>query len=273
MSSASAFDLDAYLTRVGYDGPRTVTLETLSAIQTCHSASIPFENLDVLLGRGIRIDLPSIEQKLIRDRRGGYCFEQNHLLAAALQAVGFAVTPLIARVRWQVPEDVMTGLTHMLLRIDLDGRAFLADVGFGSMSFSRPLALEFDREQSASLEPRRLVQRGPLVAHQARIGDAWSDVYVFRLEPAARIDFEMGNWYTSLHPQSRFVQNLAVARMTTERRHALLNREFTTRYADGRSEKRTIDSPDELLSVLAEHFGLVFPPGTRFGKPGSAWPS
>ncbi|MSU64677.1 MAG: arylamine N-acetyltransferase [Opitutus sp.] len=277
-----ALDLDAYLGRISYRGPRDVSLETLRALQWHHIRTIPFENLDVLLGRRIRIDLASIEQKLVRDRRGGYCFEQNHLFAAVLRALGFGVVPLAARVRWQVLPGFPTPLTHMLLLVECDGARYIADVGFGSMSLTAPLALDTDAEQPTPHEPRRLVRQPPaspadgggtLFMQQARLGADWADVYQFSLQPQLPIDYELANWFTSTHPESRFRQNLTAARATDHCRHTILDREFTTRYPDGRVVKRAIASPDELLVLLAEYFDLHFPAGTRFGPPGSAWPS
>ncbi len=272
--SEPTLNLDAYFARLGYTGSRDATAPTLTAIHEHHARAIPYENLDVLLGRGIRIDLASIEQKLVREKRGGYCFEQNTLLAAVLRALGFRVTTCMARVRWNAPADTATPLTHLVLVVECAGGGrFLADVGFGSLSLIAPLSLEFDREQSGSLEPRRLVQRGSFIAQQARHGDTWSDIYHFTLEAAPPIDCELGNWFTSTHPQSRFKLNLALARAGHGCRYTILNREFTTRHADGRVEKRELTTPDELLAVLATTFGLHFPPGTRFGPPGSPWPS
>ncbi len=271
--SAPTPDLAAYFARIAYTGPRDATLSTLTAIHQHHARAIPYENLDVLLGRPISLDLAAIEQKLVHARRGGYCFEQNALLRDVLRALGFQVTQLIARVRWQVPADVSTALVHMVLRVDLGDGSMIADVGFGSRSLITPLALEFDREQSGSIEPRRLIRRGALVVHQTLHDDAWVDVYQFAPDPVPAVDFELGNWFTSTHPQSRFRLNLAVARAGTDCRYAILNREFVIRHTDGRAEKRTLTTPEELLSVLAEYFGLHFPPGTRFGPPGSPWPS
>jgi len=267
------FDLDAYCARIGYTGSRTPTAATLEAIHQQHVRAIPFENLDVLLGWPISLELAAIERKLVREKRGGYCFEQNSLLAEALRALGFHVKPLIARVRWQVPDDMMTALTHMLLHVEAEGLAYIADAGFGSRSLFGPLALEFDREQTSSLEPRRLLQRDRTIVHQSRSENGWADVYHFTLDEAPPVDFELGNWFTSTHPQSRFRQNLFVVRAGEGCRHALFNRELVTRYADGRADKRVLESPDELLAVLAEKFDLNFPAGTRFGPPGAAWPS
>jgi N-hydroxyarylamine O-acetyltransferase len=266
-------NLDAYLARIGYTGPRTPSFATLDAIHAHHAHTIPFENLDIHLGRGIRIDLPSIEQKLVHDRRGGYCFEQNALLGAVLRTLGFPVKSLLGRVRWQLPAETETPLVHQLLRVETpDAGSCIADVGFGSMSLYRPLRLEFDVEQPGCLEPRRLVRRGDVIAHQAKLGDTWGDVYVFTLTEALGIDFEVSNWYTCANPQSAFLHNLRASRTLADRRHTLLNREFATRYADGRVEKRTLTTADELLEVLAGFFGLHFPPGTRFVRPGAPWP-
>jgi len=269
---STTVDLDAYFARTGYIGARTATAAVLREIHVRHVCTIPFENLDVLLGRGIRIDVPSIERKLVQERRGGYCFEQNGLFAAVLEALGFRVTPLIARVRWQVPAAITTPLTHKVLRVEAGGLAFLADVGFGSMSLYEPLPLEYGVEQSGSLEPRRLVRDGDAIVQQARLGDVWFDVYRFALVEAPAVDFEVGNWFTSTHPQSRFVQNLTVALGGHHRRLGLFNREFSIRRADGRSETRTLATPEELLHVLATEFGLHFPAGTRFGPANSPWP-
>lgn len=267
--AAPAFDLDAYCARIGYTGPRTSEYATLVALHRAHVRAIPFEYFDIHLGRGIQIDLPSIEQKLVRDRRGGYCFEQNTLFAAVLRALGFTVTPLVARVRWNLPADLQTPLTHMLLRVETpDAGPCLADVGFGSMSLVEPLRFVLDSEQPAGLEPRRIVARGKIFAQQAKLGDTWGDVYLFSGDEAPAIDFEVGNWYTSTFPQSRFRQNLGASIAGENCRHTLLNREFTTRHADGRVEKRTVESSDELLALLAQHFGLHFPAGTQFSLHG-----
>ena len=273
MSAAPAPNLDAYFARIGYTGPRDVSLATLDGIHQRHAQTIPFENLDIQLGRRIAVDLPSIERKLVHDRRGGYCFEHNTLLAAVLHALGFSVSALLGRVRWQIPPEVETPVTHQVLRVETpDAGPQLADVGFGSMSLFRPLRLEFDVEQSGCLEPRRLVRRGELIAHQARLGETWSDVYVVAAAPVPGIDIEVANWFTCAHPESALMKNLRASRVLPDRRYTLVNSDFNIRHADGRVERRVIATADELLAILAEYFGLHFPPGTRFGQPGAPWP-
>ena len=267
-------DLDAYFARIGYAGPRTATLATLHAIVAAHAQTIPFENLDVLLNRGISLDPAAIEQKLIRQKRGGYCFEQNTLLLSVLEALGFQVKPLSARVRLRHPREFTPPRTHVFLRVELDGESWLADVGVGGLSLTSAIRLDTAAEQSTPHEPRRLVREGARLFHQARVGDEWADVCEFTLEEMPPIDRELANWYTSAHPQSHFRNRLVAARAAPDGvRLAVLNNEFTIRQADGRAEKRLIATPDELLAILAEHFGLHFPPGTRFGAPGSPWPA
>src|SRR6185437_5061289 len=111
-------DLRSYLNRIQYDGPLVPTVAVLRDIQLAHACSIPFENLDVLLGRGISIDDEAIERKLIHEHRGGYCFEQNSLLMRVLKEIGFSVSPLSARVRVKIPRDVVTPRTHLFLRVE-----------------------------------------------------------------------------------------------------------------------------------------------------------
>lgn len=266
-------DVDAYLARIGYAGPRTPVRETLAGILRAHVQAIPFENLDVLLGRPIRTDAESVTRKLVHDRRGGYCFEQNHLLLYALRALGFAAEPMIARVRWQVPAETPTPLTHMLVRVALDGRDWLADAGMGSLSLTAPLEMRDGLEQDTPHDRRRLVRCDGHLVQQVLFDGAWQDVHVFRPETAAPVDLELGNWYSHTHPQAHFRNNLLAARATPDGRRTLFNREFTQRSRDGTATRRTLATPDELLAVLAEQFDLAFPAGTRFGPPGAPWPS
>src|SRR6266511_3875640 len=136
-------DLAAYLGRIGLTRPLAADLESLAAIQWAHVTHIPFENLDILLGRGIAIDLPSVVAKLVRGGRGGYCFEHNALLAAVLEELGYGVTRLAARVRWMATGP--TPRTHMLLGVDVppgpNAERYLVDVGFGGTCPTVPMPL------------------------------------------------------------------------------------------------------------------------------------
>ncbi|MCE9572677.1 MAG: arylamine N-acetyltransferase [Deltaproteobacteria bacterium] len=266
-------DLDAYFARIGYAGSRAPTLATLHALSAAHAQAIPFENLDVLLGRPIDLDPAAVDRKLIGARRGGYCFEQNTLFLRVLEALGFDARPLSARVRWGRPRDYTPPRTHVFVRVDLDGASWMVDVGIGSTSLTAALRLDATGEQPTPHEPRRIVFEDGRYFHQARLGDSWHDIYEFTREEMPAIDRELANWYTSAHPGSHFKNRLTVARALPDgARVAILNRELTIRRR-GVAETRTIDSPAELLAVLAEHFGLHFPAGTTFACPALDWPS
>ena len=273
MSTPVAPDLDAYFARIGYTGPREPTLAVLHAVTGQHAAAIPFENLDVLLGRGIDLDPAVVERKLVHARRGGYCFEQNQQLLRVLQALGFAAVPLSARVRWQRPRDFVPPRTHLFIRVELAGETWLTDVGVGGLSLTAAIRLNHDGEQATPHESRRIVRGGGRYFHQVRLGSEWLDVCEFTGEEMPLIDRELANWWTSTNPNSKFRQRLTVARAGPDgSRRTIDNREFIVRQRDGRSEKTPIASADGLLELLAAEFGLHFPAGTRFGPPGSPWP-
>ena len=259
-------DLDAYFARIGYAGPRNPTLEVLNAIVEAHIQSIPFENLDVLLRRPIRLDPAALFQKLILDRRGGYCFEQNGLLLEILGTMGYSIAPLSARVRWQRPRDFTPPRTHVFLRAAINGVDWMIDVGVGGLSPTSAIRLEESgRVQTTPHEPRRIVREDGRLFHQVLLGDEWCDLYEFTLEEMPLIDRELGNWYTSAHPQSHFRDRLIVSRAAPQGvRLTLQNDDFSIRGRDGKAETRKLNSPEELLEVLATHFGLQFPAGTRF---------
>jgi N-hydroxyarylamine O-acetyltransferase len=265
--------LDAYFERIGYRGDRAPTLETLNALCLAHVLAIPFENLDVLLDRGVSLDPDAVFRKLVLGGRGGYCFEQNTLFLRVLEALGFEVRPLSARVRVGRPRDYTPARSHVFLRVELDGESWLADVGVGGLSPTCALRLDTADEQPTPHEPRRIVREDGRLFHQARLGvDDWRDICEFTLEEMPPIDREVANWYTSAHPQSHFKNRLTVARALPDGgRVSILNRELTLRRG-GDVVTRTIASPPELLALLAEHFGLRFPAGTEFTCPALDWP-
>jgi N-hydroxyarylamine O-acetyltransferase len=253
----SAPDLDAYFQRIGYDGPLEPSLSVLNGIVAAHARSIPFENLDVLLGRGIALDPIALQQKLVLNRRGGYCFEQNGFLLRVLETLGFNVRPISARVRIGRPRDFTPPRTHLFLRVELDGASWLADVGIGALTPTAAFRLELDIEQETLHETRRVIRENNRYFHQARLGAEWVDVCEFTLEEMPLIDRELANWYTSAHPQSFFKGHLTAARAGhAGTRVTLLNTEFTFRQADGSGDKTRLHSDKELSDVLSEHFEL-----------------
>ncbi|MFD2352676.1 arylamine N-acetyltransferase [Nonomuraea ferruginea] len=188
-------DLDAYLDRIGHGGPRTPSAATLRAVHRAHVTAIPFENLDVVLGRGIPLDPKSLQDKMVTGGRGGYCHEHNLLFAAALERLGFPVTRLLARIRLGGRSHLPR--SHAMLLVTADGRRWLADVGFGGDGLVEPMP--FAEEATASAGPWRW--------RLTRDGDLWilhageEQLYGFRTdEPHYPSDFEVANHYVATHP-------------------------------------------------------------------------
>ncbi|AIF48520.1 arylamine N-acetyltransferase family protein [Dyella japonica] len=252
-------DLDGYLQRIGFTREPRVDVATLRALATAHIAAIPFENLDPLLRTPVSVDLAAIEHKLVYSQRGGYCFEQNGLFLAVLRAIGFDVSGLIARVLWNKPEDAEVAQTHMLLRVEVEGESWLADVGFGSMALGGALRLVVDEAQPTSLEPFRLITDGTQWRTQALVRDEWRTLYRFRLQDAERIDYVVANHFTSTYPESHFLHSLIVARTLADRRLGLRNREFVVHALGQESVRRTLQTTEEIKRVLEEQFGLRLP--------------
>ena len=252
MTETARIDLDAYCRRIGYDGPRAPSLAVLSALHGLQPAAIPFENLDPLLGRPVRLDLESLEAKLVAGRRGGYCFELNGLFQAALEGFGFRVTPLIGRVRWMAqPDQPEGGRTHRLMRVDLDEGPYLADVAFGGHLVAAPLKFQAGIEQTAGGARLRLVESGAHLTLQTQLPSGWQDIYRFNAEPAVAADYEVSNWFTATHPASLFRNALLAERLTPEARYSLMNRKLTVRRAAG-TEQRELTSAADLAAVLED---------------------
>jgi N-hydroxyarylamine O-acetyltransferase len=243
-------DLDAYLKRIAYAGALTPDADTLHGLHRAHAATIPFENLDIVLGRGIEIDLASVLGKLVRRQRGGYCFEHNLLFAAVLERLGYDVTRLAARVQPARPGP----RTHMALRVMAGGRPWLADVGFGA-SLLEPLPLESVTARQGGWTYRLESVDPDVWQLWADRPDGWSDLYAFTLEPQRPIDYAVYNHYTATHPRSPFVRQVVVLRTEPDVQHALRGRQLTTTRPDGATETRPLTA-DELPAVLAGTFGI-----------------
>lgn len=255
-----ALDLDAYLRRIDYRGGLAPTRSTLEALHLAHATHIPFENLDILQGLPIRLDLASLQAKLVGARRGGYCFEQNQLFAAMLENLGFVVTRLAARVRYRTT-DVLPR-THMMLLVDIGGQRCVADVGFGATGFLAPVPFGEGEESRQFAWRYRAVDDAGVWVMQASNEADWEDLYAFTLEPQLPVDYEIANYYTSTHPASRFVRTLTAQRLTPEARYTLRGREYIEERG-ATVTRRTLSDDDEVRALLAGTFGLSVPQGTR----------
>jgi N-hydroxyarylamine O-acetyltransferase len=257
--------IDAYLERIGYSGELKPGSSARAGRHLAHATHIPFENLDVLLGRPIRLDPASLQAKLVAGGRGGYCFEHNLLFASVLRALGFPIITLAARVRYRT--TLVLPRTHMLLLVRADGGDWLTDVGFGGEGLLLPVPLRSGEPSRQFAWTYRVVEHAGGWLLQSLRDGAWLDLYTFTQEPQELADYEMANYYISTHPNSRFVQTLTVQLPGVEVRQVLRDRELTQDRGDT-SATRTIASDEELLAVLSQTFGLHLEAGTRL-----LWPT
>ncbi|WP_029111838.1 arylamine N-acetyltransferase [Mycobacterium sp. URHB0044] len=258
-SVATGLDLAGYLDRVGYGRSTDPTLDTLHGLVAAHNRSIPFENLDPLLGVPVADLGPgALTAKLVHRRRGGYCYEHNGLMGYVLEALGYGVDRLAGRVVWmREPDAPLPAQTHNVLSVTVpgtDGR-FLVDVGFGGQTASSPLRLEPGPVQRTRHEPYRLVAGEDGLTLEAQVRGEWQRLYLFTTEPRPRIDLEVGSWYVSTHPASFFVTGLTVALVTDDERWNLRGRNLAI-HREGHTERKRFDTAGQVLDALADRFGI-----------------
>jgi N-hydroxyarylamine O-acetyltransferase len=260
--SDKAFDQDAWLRRIGYDGSRVPTLETLQGLVGAHSTAIAYESIDVLLDRTPNLDLASLQEKMIARGRGGYCFEQNMLFRAGVRSLGYNVTSLQARVVRGLEIDAPRPMLHMVLRIDLPEGLYLADVGFGNLAPTAALKLAPLIEQDTPHETMRFIAMGDELTLQSKLGERWDHIYRVVSLPRFDAEYEICNWFTGTHPQSPYVNNMIAARPGPSRtRLTLFNARFNVRHASGEVERRTLQGEAEYRGVLASEFGIKLSDG------------
>jgi N-hydroxyarylamine O-acetyltransferase len=260
---SNEFRLENYLARIGYGGTVKADLPTLTALHALHADAIPFEGFDPWLRRPVNLDLASVQAKMVDGRRGGYCFEQNALFKAALEAIGYAVTGLAGRVRWMSPPDSPLGpKAHMMLKIDLDEGAYLADAGFGVCLLDAPLRLETDVDQRTAMGTYRLTRSDGLLSLSAKRSQGWRTMYAFDLQPQIPADYALGNWFTSTSPLVPFTNRLIMERLSSDRRYKLVDRTFSIESREGEVvAERELASASDLHEVIDGTFRIT-PPAT-----------
>jgi N-hydroxyarylamine O-acetyltransferase len=248
-------DLDAYLERIGLSGR-----PGLAEVHRAHVTAIPFENLDPRRGIPVSLEPDALERKLVTDRRGGYCFEQNLLLKAGLEALGADVAMYLARVRMGGDPSTPRPRTHLVLGVSDGGRRWHADVGFGNGTLLEPIPLGPGGEYAQSGWRFRVVEDGPELVLQSVIRDGdWIDLYGFIPDPVPTVDVITSNWYTSTHPRSPFVTGLIVSSQLADgERMSLSDWSGELTFTRQTPDEATVSAvaPDEVPRILANRFGL-----------------
>jgi N-hydroxyarylamine O-acetyltransferase len=250
------FDLAAYLTRIGYSGPTTPDLASLGGLLAAHMSAIPFENIDVLLGRPIRLDLEAVQRKIVTGRRGGYCFEQGALFLAALRALGFNAEARTARVILVLKPDAAPR-GHMYLTVRVPEGEFIADPGLGGLGCRTPIPLdgtpvrEGDEVWSIRTEDRRRVLE---VESPERRIDAW----IAGFDEDNWVDFELANHWFSTHPASPMVNRVMLRAMIPGGRLTVMNRDATLR-VNGAAKRFELADRAALRALVRDHCGFDCP--------------
>ena len=257
-------ELSAYLHRIRFDGGVRPDLATLSAIHRAHQYAIPFENLDVLLHRPVVLDLAASYDKIVRQGRGGWCYEMNGVMGWALKQIGFEVMRMGAGVMRVLAGDAQLG-NHLCLLVSLD-QPYLVDVGFGgSMAEPFPLRASEREDRPYRLGLSKLDDsywRFAEIAH----GDGDPFSFDFRVAPADEALLAQKCQFLQTDPASPFIQNLIVQRRTADTHLSLRGRVLQTTHST-RVEKKLLNSADELVTTLRDSFDLDIP------EAATLWPS
>lgn len=249
----------AYFPRIAMPFPDRIDMDALRAIHLAHVASIPFENIDILLGHPINLDIPSLRAKLIDRRRGGYCFEQNTLLLSVLRELGCDARAVEARVR--AGTVAIRPRTHMAIVVRVGADDWLVDVGFGGDGPLEPVPMTGTTVSQGGLA-YRVAADGPMRILQMRATGDWADQYAFVPGEVHPVDFEMANWFTSTYPHSPFVRGLTVQRATRDARY-VLRYPLYSEMRGGSIRTREIGRAD-LIPLLREIFLIDLPDDTTF---------
>jgi N-hydroxyarylamine O-acetyltransferase len=261
----NGLDLDAYFDRIQWGGGTSPKYETLAGVLRAHMLFIPFENLDVLLGRPIRLDLDGLQQKLVRARRGGYCFEHGTLFGAVLEEMGFKPVRHTARVVMITPRTAAPR-THMFLTVPVAEGTFVVDPGFGALAPRIPVPLQEGVEARIGPETHWMARDGPHWILRSRAAGKASDCWLSTLEEDNPVDFEMGSHYVATHPSSPFVNRMMMRALTADGRVTVVNRDVNIRCGD-RDVPVQLADRSALRTLLTTYFGFDLPEVERMSVP------
>lgn len=248
-------DLSNYFERINLSLAPKANEDGLYQLQSSQLLSIPFENIDCLHNRVINTDLEHLEKKILLNKRGGYCFELNGLFSHILGSLGLRYRPLLARVMYR--GTGINSRTHIILLVEIAGKNYIADVGFGGPGTYLPVPFEIDREDQQGHHGTFRITKDETHQYlmQKKTDDGWFNIYGFNLDAVYPADLMMSNFFTSTYPESHFRHNLIIARHLKNGRITLLNRQLTT-VVDKQTTTHEISNHDELLTTIEKSFGI-----------------
>lgn len=259
--TAPVSDIQSYLNRIGYHGPLDGSAETLAALQEAHVKSVPYENLDILMGVPLSLEIPDLFRKIVKNHRGGYCFELNGLFAWLLECLGYPVHQCMSR--FLRDETAIPMRRHRVLKVEAERIFWLCDVGVGGPSPCRPLQMEAGLEQHQGNEAYRLKQDPFLgwVVEEFR-KDAWMQYYSFTEEPQLPLDYVMPSYWCEHAPESIFTKTGMLSIRTQAGRNTIAGDEF--RIFTGKGVKVFVpESEEERKDALRTYFGIDLEAGKQ----------
>lgn len=250
---AKNFTLEKYLERIQYQDNIERDLQTLKKLHLQHLLHIPFENLDVMAKKEISLVPEKIVEKILENKRGGYCYEVNALFAMALEAIGFQYTMLCARPKLNY--NTLRPKTHMLLKVEINKKSYICDVGFGGYGVLEPIELKDNIVEKQLFDSFQLTRREDIYTLSSKMKNGWEDLYTFDLYPQQWIDYTLANYFNSHSHETIFTNRYITTKVTKEHRVFLLDN--TLKFVTSESTHEEEIQLDERKKVLKEIFDIT----------------
>lgn len=250
--------IELYLNKIEYTDEIKINYDTLCKLQIAHITHIPYENIDVLNKIPLSLEAQDLFDKMIVRKRGGYCFELNGLYSNLLKSLGFNVTNLAGRFMYQDGKTRMR--LHRILKVDIDGKSYISDVGILSELPRKGLEFIIEKAQSDGKCEYKFGYNenleGEYILYQKKPNKNWKQIYSFSLEPQLDIDYVLPSFYCESHPNSPFINSMKVARYTEDEHIRFFDRELIF-YKNGKVRKIEKVPADKVDDVLKEYFNIV----------------
>lgn len=256
MRMVEKLDVNAYLERIGYEGPLDNSAQALAQLQNCHLHTVPYENLDILQNVPLSLEIPDLYEKIVVQRRGGYCFELNALFSWLLRELGFPVTDYFARF-WRDEPNPPPKRRHHVLKVEAEGKNYLCDVGVGGIVPRKPIKMVEGLVQTQGDEVYKLekVPKFGWMLYEKK-KEQWREIFSFTEEPQLAKDYIMASFWCEHAPESIFTKEAMIAIRTKEGRNSVSGKEFRI-FTDDQVHAFTPSSNQEYKQALQTYFGIV----------------